>query len=78
MARTALTKGGKPSAAGRRAAEAAGQSMPGGRFPIRNPRELVKAKHAFGRSKTPGATRAFINKRARALGKPPLGGSKGK
>jgi len=27
MARTALTRGGKPSAAGRRAAEAAGQSM---------------------------------------------------
>ena len=66
------------SPAARKAAAAKGQAMPGGRFPIRNLDDLKNAKMAIGRSKTPGATRAFINKRAKALGAAPIGGAKKK
>lgn len=48
--------------------------MPGGRFPIRNASDLSNAKHAFGRAKDKPAVRAWINKRAKSLGKPPMGG----
>jgi len=69
---------GYVSPAARKAAAAKGQAMPGGRFPIRNLEDLKNAKLAIGRSNTPGATRAFINKRAKALGAAPIGGSKAK
>jgi hypothetical protein len=49
--------------------------MPGGRFPIRNASDLMNAKHAIGRAKgDKSAVRNWINKRAKELGKPPLGG----
>lgn len=76
----ARAQGGGISEASRHAAEKKGETLPGGRFPIRNDADLEKAKHAFGRSK-PG-TRAqvhnWIDERARDLGEPPLGGSVGK
>lgn len=68
------TKSGDVSANARRSAAAKGQAMPGGRFPIRNAQDLANAKRAVGRAKNPGPVRAFINKRAKALGKPPIGG----
>ena len=61
------------SPAARRAAAASGKAMPGGRYPIRNLEDLKNAKQAIGRSSTPEATRAFINKRAKALGAAPIG-----
>lgn len=61
-----------PSAAERQKAEAKGQAMRGGRFPIRNREDLAKAIKAVGRAKGGEAGRAavrrFIVKRARALG----------
>jgi hypothetical protein len=48
--------------------------MPGGRFPIRNASDLDNAKHAFGRANDKPAVRRWIDKRAKELGKPPLGG----
>jgi hypothetical protein len=47
--------------------------MPGGKFPIRNASDLANAKHDVGRASNPAAARAWINKRARELGKPALG-----
>jgi hypothetical protein len=68
------TKSGSVSAAGRSAAKAAGETQPGtDKFPIRNKSDLANAKQSIGRSNTPGATRAWINRRARELGEPPLG-----
>lgn len=52
--------------------------MPGGRFPIRNAHDLSNAKHDFGRANDKPAVRRWIDKRARELGEPPLGGDKGK
>jgi len=61
-----------PSAEQRRKAEGKGQAMAGGRFPIRNREDLIKAIHAVGRAKGGEAGRAavrrFIIKRAKALG----------
>ena len=45
-----------------------GEAMSGGRYPIRNTSDLQNAIQAYGRSKTPAATRAWIKKRAAALG----------
>lgn len=44
-----------------------GVAQPGGRYPIPNREYLKRAIQAFGRSKTPGATKAHIISRARAL-----------
>jgi hypothetical protein len=61
-----------PTADQRRKAESKGQAMPGGRFPIRNRDDLLKAIKAVGRAKGGEegrrAVRRFIIKRARALG----------
>lgn len=60
----------------RKAAAKRGQALPDGSFPIRNRMELAKAKRAIGRA-NPGKrarVRAFINKRAKALGGKQLGG----
>ena len=45
-----------------------GEAEPGGRYPIRDTTELKDAIQAYGRSKTPAQTMAFIKKRAAALG----------
>ena len=45
-----------------------GEAETGGRYPIRNTGDLRNAIQAYGRSKTPGQTRAWIVQRARALG----------
>lgn len=68
------TPSGSVSANARREARAKGEAMPGGRFPIRNAQDLANAKRSVGRAKDKTAARAWINKRARALGKPPIGG----
>jgi hypothetical protein len=68
------TKSGSVSAGARREAEAHGDAMPGGRFPIRNTSDLSNAKHAFGRANDKPAVKRWINKRARELGEPPMGG----
>lgn len=59
-----------PTQSERNKAEAKGQAMPGGRYPVRNRSDLMKAIRAVGRStKTSHATvRQFIIRRARALG----------
>lgn len=71
------TAGGSVSAEGRQEAQKKGETMPGGSFPIRNKQDLANAKHDVGRAKNPSAARAWINKRARELGEPQLGESKG-
>lgn len=45
-----------------------GASMPGGGFPIRNSEDLHHAMEAIGRASNPGAARAHIRERAKALG----------
>lgn len=67
------TASGGVSAAGRKAAQKKGDTMPGGSFPIRNKSDLANAKHDVGRAKNPSAARAWINKRAKALGARGLG-----
>lgn len=52
----------------RREAARRGQAMPGGGFPIKNKEDLDNARQAIGRAKNPGAARAHIRTRARALG----------
>jgi hypothetical protein len=75
MAVAFRTPGGSVSAAARREAKAKGQTQPGtDKFPIRNKADLRRAKQSIGRSSTPEATRAWINRRARALGAKPIGG----
>jgi hypothetical protein len=69
------TKGGSVSAAGRQAAQRKGQTMPGGGFPIRNKADLENAKQSLGRAKKPAAAKRWINKRAKDLGEPPVGGN---
>jgi len=59
-------------------AEAKGHTMPGGGFPIESRADLGRAKRAFGRAKNKPAARSWINRRARAFGAGPLGGSVGK
>lgn len=68
------TPSGSVSANARRSAESHGEAMPGGRFPIRNASDLQNAKHAFGRANDKPAVKRWINKRAKELGKPPMGG----
>lgn len=61
-----------PSAEKRHRAESKHQAMPGGRFPIENKADLLKAIKAVGRAKGGEAGRAavrrYIAKRAKALG----------
>jgi len=71
------TASGAVSTEGREKAEKKGQTMPGGGFPIRNDEDLKNAKHSVGRAKNPEKARAWINKRAKELGKPPIGKAKG-
>jgi cation transport regulator ChaB len=49
-----------------------GKAMPGGGYPIENEGDLKNAIQAFGRAKNKAATKAWIKKRARALGKTEL------
>jgi hypothetical protein len=42
--------------------------MPDGSFPIRGPEDLDNAIRLAGNAKNPAAARAFVMKRARALG----------
>lgn len=44
------------------------EAMPDGSYPIRNRSDLKNAIQAFGRSKNPEKTKAWIKKRARELG----------
>lgn len=67
------TASGSVSAAGRKAAQNKGETMPGGKFPIRNASDLSNAKHDVGRASDPAAARAWINRRAKELGEPGLG-----
>lgn len=68
------TPSGSVSEAARRETESKGEAMPGGRFPIRNASDLSNAKHAFGRANDKPAVKRWIDKRAKELGKPPMGG----
>lgn len=68
------TPSGSVSAGARKEAEGKHEAMPGGRFPIRNTGDLSNAKHAFGRANDKPAVKRWINKRAKDLGEPPLGG----
>jgi hypothetical protein len=54
----------------RAALEKKGHAMPGGRYPIETPADLANAIQAFGRGNPDdkGAIKAFIIKRAKALG----------
>jgi hypothetical protein len=45
------------------------EAMPDGSYPIRNASDLSNAIQAFGRAKDPAKTKAWIKKRAKALGK---------
>lgn len=45
------------------------EAMPDGSYPIRNASDLSNAIQAFGRAKNPKATKAWIKKRAKELGK---------
>jgi hypothetical protein len=75
-----LASGGRTTPSGgvkasyRHEAEAKGHTMAGGSFPINDAEDLRKAKHDVGRARNPEAARRWINKRARDLGEPPLGG----
>lgn len=70
------TPSGGVSAHYRREAEEKGHTMPGGSFPINNKEDLANAKHDIGRAKDPAAAKAWVNKRAKELGEPPVGGKK--
>ena len=50
----------------------AGKAMPSGSFPIRNEQDLKNAIHAYGRAKDKPAAKAWIEKRAKELGKEKL------
>lgn len=66
---SAIDLAGPPTAVRQRLVER-GKAMPGGRYPIRNTTDLKKAVRAIGRTppeKRP-AVKAFIKKRAKALG----------
>lgn len=49
------------------------KAMPDGSFPIVNDEDLENAKRAIGRAKNPAKARAWINKRAKQMGKPGVG-----
>lgn len=48
-----------------------GEAMPGGSFPIRNKTDLAHAIRAWGRASDKAAAKAWILKRAKALGASP-------
>lgn len=56
------------TAAQRRTLAKQGKAEPGGGFPIRNETDLRHAIRAIGRANDPAAAKAFIKKRAKALG----------
>lgn len=56
------------SAAQRKTMAKNGQALPDGSFPIADTEDLQNAISAFGRASNPGAAKAHIIKRARALG----------
>lgn len=56
------------SAKGRRKHAAKGQALPDGSFPISNKSDLRKAIKLAGHAKNPAKARAFIKRRAKALG----------
>jgi len=62
------TASGSVSQAGRDAAEAKGQTMPGGRYPIRNRTDLRNALNDYNRTGQPQSVKAWITQRAKALG----------
>jgi len=66
----------KYSAAERKKAAKKGAARSDGSFPIETAADLARAKHAVGRAKNPTAAKAHINRRAKALGKPPIGKKK--
>ena len=66
----------KYTAAQRKALAKKKAAMPGGGFPVETPADLKRAKQAIGRAKNPAATRAHVNRRAKALGKPAIGKKK--
>jgi len=68
------TPSGAVKASARHEAEKKGHTMPGGGFPIEDKKDLANAKHDVGRAKNPAAARRWINKRAKELGAPPIGG----
>ncbi len=76
MAKGFRTAGGSVSAAGRKSAQKAGDTMPGGSFPIRNKSDLKNAKMSVGRAKNPAAARAWIDKSAKRVGGTPIDGKK--
>lgn len=73
----ARTPSGAVKTSARRAAESRHHTMVGGSFPIDNAGDLANAKHDVGQAKNPAAARRWINKRAKELGEPGLGESKG-
>lgn len=73
-----VSYGSGPSTKARAKAQSQGHAFKNGRFPIRNVADLNKAKQAIGRVK-PGdrqALVAYINRRAKELGQPPVGETK--
>jgi hypothetical protein len=60
------------SQAERDEAEAKGQAMPGGGFPIKTVQDLKNAIQSIGRAKDPAAAKAHIKTRAAALGREDL------
>lgn len=74
--RTEFNPSGGVTAASRQASKEAGHTMAGGSFPINNGADLARAKHDVGRAHNPAAARSWINKRAKELGEPGLGGTK--
>lgn len=73
----ARTPSGGVKASARKAARAKGNTLPGtDKFPINTLGDLKNAKHDIGRTTEPRAkVVAFINRRAKALGGAPVGGS---
>lgn len=63
-----------PSTKARASAQRKGEAFKSGRFPVRSVADLKKAIHAFGRAKDADkpALKAFIKRRARALGRADL------
>lgn len=68
----AASEFGYVSPAKRKKAAADGHALKDGSFPINTEDDLKKAIKAIGRAKNPGAAKAHIKKRARALGKSDL------
>lgn len=75
MPTTRFNRSGGVTAASWRELEKAGHTMKGGSFPINNAADLARAKHDVGRAHDPAAARRWINRRAKDLGKPGLGGA---